>query len=225
MARIRAIKPGFFLDDELYELELSSGFPVRVAWAGLWCQADKEGRFKWQPRRLKNLILPYDEVDFSDVLDALKGAGFLMKYEAGGEMYGAVPNWLKHQRPHHKESASTIPPPTTGYSLPDPGFARGRDGAGTVPTPERASADPLGSGVLGSGSGSPLTPRKRRDPLLRRFLRGGSPPDGHLSWSAFFGSMAQSLNISAEAATERWILERGGQEAVDAARSLGLVAA
>ncbi len=58
MARIRTIKPEFFLHDELFELEKETGLPVRLAFIGLWTQCDREGRFKWRPLRLKAAILP-----------------------------------------------------------------------------------------------------------------------------------------------------------------------
>ena len=51
----------------------------------------------------------------------------------------------------------------------------------------------------------PPNPLKRGNPLLRRLKRGGSAPDGHQSWDAFFGSLAQAQNCSAETARARWV--------------------
>jgi len=85
-ARIRTIKPDFFLDEELYDLEASSGVPIRVAFAGLWTQADREGRFEWRPRSLKSVILPFDNVDFEKVLVALDREGFIRSYELRPEV-------------------------------------------------------------------------------------------------------------------------------------------
>lgn len=78
--RIRTIKPEFFLHVGLFQAEKESGLPLRVAFAGLWGAADREGRFKWEPMKLKVQILPYDDVDFSRVLDALSTRGFLVRY-------------------------------------------------------------------------------------------------------------------------------------------------
>jgi hypothetical protein len=64
MARIRTIKPEFFRHADLYEAEKETGLPLRLAFAGLWTAADREGRFKWRPRELKLDCLPHDEVDF-----------------------------------------------------------------------------------------------------------------------------------------------------------------
>ena len=109
MSRIRTIKPEFFSHEALYEVERTSGLPVRLAFAGLWTQADRDGKFQWRPQRLKLAILPYDPVDFDEVLGALVTAGVVVKYEIDGVIYGAIPSWHKHQRPHHKEPPSDIP--------------------------------------------------------------------------------------------------------------------
>lgn len=61
--RIRTIKPEFFNHEAIFELEKSTKLPLRLAYIGLWCAADREGRFKWEPRRLGVQIMPYDGVD------------------------------------------------------------------------------------------------------------------------------------------------------------------
>ena len=58
MARIRTIKPEFFRHEALFEAEQATGLPLRVAYAGLFTAADREGRFKWSPRSLKLDCLP-----------------------------------------------------------------------------------------------------------------------------------------------------------------------
>lgn len=111
MARIRTIKPAFFRDYDLFILERESGLPVRVAFAGLWTAADREGLFTWTPRELKLDCLPHDDVNFSDVLDALERGGFIRRYEVSGRAYGCVRSWHKHQRPRNDEEASRLPAP------------------------------------------------------------------------------------------------------------------
>ena len=73
--------------------------------------ADREGRFRWQPRILKLDILPFDEVDFSLVLDTLANHEWIEKYTVEGEVYGVIPKFLAHQRPNTREAASILPPP------------------------------------------------------------------------------------------------------------------
>lgn len=111
MARIRSIKPEFFKHDALFDAEIEESLPLRLAFAGLWCVCDREGRFKWRPKQLKIDILPYDDIDFSRVLDALMTRGFIEKYENSGAFYGYVPSWSDHQVINNRESDSTLPNP------------------------------------------------------------------------------------------------------------------
>lgn len=111
MARIRTVKPELFKHEDLYDLEASTGLPIRVAFIGLFTCCDKQGRFKWRPRTLKLDVLPHDEVDFSRVLDALGTRGFVRKYEVDGEEYGVIPTFSKHQVINNRESESEIPEP------------------------------------------------------------------------------------------------------------------
>lgn len=121
MARIRTIKPEFFKHEELYEAEKETKFPLRLAFAGLWCSCDREGRFKWRPNSLKLDILPYDNCEFSRVLDALATRGFIVEYESDtGERYGFVPSFLAHQVINNRESQSQLPCPFDASSTRDP---------------------------------------------------------------------------------------------------------
>lgn len=112
MARIRTIKPDFFRHAGLYDAEQETGLPLRVAFAGLWTAADREGRFQWRPRELKLDCLPFDEVDFARVLDALRTRGHVVKYAIDGQEYGVIPSWHQHQVINNREAQSVIPAPT-----------------------------------------------------------------------------------------------------------------
>jgi hypothetical protein len=113
MPRIRSLKPDFFLDEDLAELSLW----VRVLYEGLWCHADKEGRLKDRPQKLKAVIFPYDKYDVEDGLKRLavpkvhspKHLPFIVRYEVNGERYIQILSWDNHQSPHHTEKDSTIP--------------------------------------------------------------------------------------------------------------------
>ena len=77
----------------------------------------------------------------------------------------------------------------------------------TSVTPSRqATSD--GREGKGKEEKKPPNPRKRGDLLLRRFKRGGSAPEGHLTWDAFFASEAMSQNVSADVARDRWVAGR-----------------
>ena len=109
--RIRTIKPEFFLHEALFELEIETQLPVRLAFIGLWCAADREGRFKWEPRKLGIQILPYDSIDFSRVLDALSSRGFILKYASTSGEIGLIPSFPRHQIINNREKLSELPAP------------------------------------------------------------------------------------------------------------------
>ena len=110
--RIRTIKPEFFLHDSLFDAESESKLPLRVAYIGLWCAADREGRFRWEPRRLGAAILPYDCIDFSRVLDALSTRGFIERHASEGVDFGVIPSFKRHQIINNRETPSNLPEPS-----------------------------------------------------------------------------------------------------------------
>jgi len=110
MARTRNIKPAFFDNDVLGDLEPLT----RLLFIGLWCIADREGRLEDRPRKIKKALLGYDDVtveEASGMLQQLADSGFIIRYQANEEDYIQIVNFSKHQNPHMKEKASEIPPP------------------------------------------------------------------------------------------------------------------
>jgi len=106
VARARNIKPGFFLNDLLAEIE-----PLgRLLFAGLWTIADREGRLEDRPKKIKAAVLPYDDCDVDHLLNELSKRDFIIRYEVNGEKYIQIVKWEKHQNPHYKEVKSEIPP-------------------------------------------------------------------------------------------------------------------
>lgn len=114
MARSRNIKPGFFTNDSLGELHPLA----RILFAGLWCHADREGRLRDRPNKIKAEVLPYDKCDCDKLLSDLGGAGFILRYIVDEERYIQCVNFDKHQNPHVKEQASTIPAPDKPSASP-----------------------------------------------------------------------------------------------------------
>lgn len=117
MARIRTVKPEFFTNHKLFKAEKDFKLPLRVSFAGLWCHADREGRFKWIPEELKIGILPYDNIDFSRVLDALWTRGYIEKYTCFDEFFGWIPSFLEHQVVNNRERESNLPIPNENNTL------------------------------------------------------------------------------------------------------------
>lgn len=121
MPRIRTVKPEFFKHEDLYIAEFEEKLPLRLAFIGLWCIADREGRFKWRPNQIKIDVLPYDDCDFSRVLDALATRGFVVQYECeNGVLYGYIPSFVNHQVINNRESQSLIPSPFDACTTRDP---------------------------------------------------------------------------------------------------------
>ncbi len=105
MARSRNIKPGFFTNDKLAELNPLA----RILFIGLWCLADCEGRLLDRPNKIKAELLPYDKCDCEKLLSGLAISGFIVRYVVDGIKYIECVNFLKHQHPHPNEKASDIP--------------------------------------------------------------------------------------------------------------------
>jgi len=131
LARARNIKPGFFLNDELAEIE-----PLgRLLFIGLWSIADREGRLEDRVKKIKAAVLPYDNCNIDKLLQALQGKGFIIRYEVDGEGYIQVVNFQKHQNPHMREQASIIPAPDLHH-------------ASTMQAPEKHGTSPADSPSL-----------------------------------------------------------------------------
>jgi len=124
LARIRYLKPDFFKDEDIAELP----FETRLVFAGLWCQADREGRLEDRPKRLKVEIMPYDDIDIEKQLQLLANSKknsnrpFIVRYEINGEKYIQILNFSKHQKFHSTEKESEIPP----YNPPLKGKGKGK---------------------------------------------------------------------------------------------------
>ncbi len=105
MARSRNIKPGFFTNEDLVELD----FATRLLFAGLWTVADRDGRLQDRPKKIKIDVFPADNLDIDAMLSALHNGKFIVRYEVDGGKFIQISNWTKHQNPHHTEKASEIP--------------------------------------------------------------------------------------------------------------------
>jgi hypothetical protein len=128
MARQRNIAPGFFRNEDLGECSPLA----RLLFAGLWCWADRLGRVEDRPKRLRAEILPYDSADGEALVAELTEHGFLRRYEAAGARVLQIVNFNRYQKPHPRESPSTLPDengltedPTQGAPKVDPGLAEG----------------------------------------------------------------------------------------------------
>ena len=105
MARSRNVKPGFFFNTDLADIE-----PLgRLLFIGLWTIADRDGRLVDEVRWIKAQTLPYDECDVDALLNKLAEKNFLIRYEVKGNRYMQILNFAKHQNPHRDEKSKEIP--------------------------------------------------------------------------------------------------------------------
>ena len=126
MARARNIKPSFFINEELVELP----FATRLLFIGLWTIADREGRLEDKPKKIKMALFPADDLDVNNALNELHKSGFIQRYSINEVQYIHILAFSKHQNPHVKEPASTIPAPckpgasiSVARLIPDSGFS------------------------------------------------------------------------------------------------------
>lgn len=131
MARARNIKPGFFTNDLLAEID-----PLgRILFAGIWTIADRAGRLLDRPKKIKAEVLPFDNCDIEALLSDLAKHRFITRYEVDSVRYLQVENWDKHQNPHIKEAESTIPEPC-------------KHSSSTIQTPCEAQPKPERAGLI-----------------------------------------------------------------------------
>lgn len=109
MARIRCIKPELPQSESMGRVSREA----RLCFMLLWTLADDEGRLRGNSRMLASLLYPYDS-DASELMpswiDDLEREGCIQPYEANGNSYVQICNWLKHQKIDHP-SKSKIPAP------------------------------------------------------------------------------------------------------------------
>lgn len=129
----------------------------RGPWAGLIFErlilwADDDGRLVCEPKIVKSRCLPWHNRSSTKIrgdLDAMNVAGLLTIYEENGKLYGAFPNWRKHQ-PKQKDdryAPSELPaPPSSLGTDPEPNGNQ----AGTKSEPTRRLPSPSPSILSGS---------------------------------------------------------------------------
>jgi len=94
MARTRNLKPGFFANEQLGDCDPLA----RLLFAGLWTIADREGRLQDKPKKIKAMLLPYDDCDVDALLDQLArpdafGESLVVRYVVDGVPYPAIPTF------------------------------------------------------------------------------------------------------------------------------------
>ncbi|CAI9119564.1 hypothetical protein [Brytella acorum] len=112
MARIRSIHPGLYTDEAFATVSIAA----RMLIIGIWNHADDGGGFEWKPLSLKMRIFPADNVDVAALLEELRAADIVKKYDVEGRSYGAVRNFGRWQRPKKPDRFCPMPPSVREYA-------------------------------------------------------------------------------------------------------------
>lgn len=111
MARIRTLKPQFFLSETLASLPHRD---ARLTFAGLWTHCDDEGRCIDNPRLIKGALWMLDDDVTPEVVDDhltwLEERALILRYRVAGKRLVQVTNWREHQ-PINRPTPSKLPPP------------------------------------------------------------------------------------------------------------------
>lgn len=179
MARARNLKPSFFTNDILAEIA-----PLgRILFQGLWCLADRAGRLEDRPKKIKAEVLPYDECDADAFLSELHEKGFILRYEMDGTRFIQVLAFTKHQNPHVKEAASSIPAPYE-HSACTVQEEKIPEQAGLIPDSPLPIPSPAPPGVLDHvwdewhkhrGKQTPVSIQRQRNKLAELQVLGNDP--------------------------------------------------
>lgn len=94
MARIRSIKPEYWTDEKIVELD----FAERLLFIGLWNFADDQGYLDYSPKRIKMQIFPGDNVDVVEGLKKLHEASLIEAFDGPKGVVLWITHWKKHQR-------------------------------------------------------------------------------------------------------------------------------
>lgn len=116
MARIRTVKPEFWVSEQVAECSPNA----RLTFVGLWNFCDDNGVHPAKPKTLKAELYPMDDFTPGQVaewMEELIGAGLVMAFHDADarETYWHVTGWSRHQkidRPSYKYPA----PPTNSES-------------------------------------------------------------------------------------------------------------
>jgi hypothetical protein len=147
MARKRSIKPEFFDDETLANIDLAA----RLLYIGLWTQMDGQSLILASTRFIKSKVFPHDEFTIAQIdawLDALVAHRRLIKFHWEGKDLYYCPTLKKHCRIYEDEKKNFNVPEEFLHSL--------LDSTPLQPTPAQKRADPRGklTASVGRGRGS-----------------------------------------------------------------------
>ncbi len=187
MARIRSIKPEYWTDEKIVELD----FVERLLFIGLWNFADDQGYLDYSPKRIKMQIFPGDNVDVVEGLKKLHEALLIEAFDGPKGVVLWITHWKKHQRVSNPAQSrfqgvdlrkrGSIDDSSVGLESPlEPSrvLGKGREGSGregnssseiadALTDPDRDDVDRLckhlAERIIGNGSPEPTISKRWRD--------------------------------------------------------------
>jgi hypothetical protein len=163
--RIRTIKPEFWVDEKIVELDPWA----RLLFIGLWNFADDQGYIEYSPRRIKMQIFPGDSFDVSPLLQSLLEAGLVVAYQGPAGPVLHVANWSKHQKVSNAANPRFDPSELEPFNpLPDPPLEGSRAVQSPLPGKERKGKEEEGKGSTSTSeraSRADADPEPTPDPL------------------------------------------------------------
>lgn len=171
-----------------------------MAFIGLWLYADREGRMRDEVEKLKALIFPFDRVDMNKILNDLDKK-FITRYSISNKKYIQINNFKVHQRPHHTEKDSELPP------LQIATYDNKQDGSGDTEATPCLNGDTRvgkeGKGKEGNGNGQPSVDREKEIEYLFNTIwskyprkRGRAPAYRHFKKTVTSVDSWKDINIA-----------------------------
>jgi hypothetical protein len=217
VARIRSVKPEFWVDDQMVELS----FVARLLFIGLWNFVDDDGLIEYKPKRIKMQVFPSDKVSIEKELDSLISSGRLQVIESDQGPLLRVINWDRHQVINHKTNTrftgilganSGSTPGDSGSTpvvLPDHSRLNGREGKGREGTTGKLPETRLPSDWSPTAAHVELSKANRIDLMAEAdsFRLHAETHDRHAArWNAAFTSWLKKAKPgTAKVSTVDWM--------------------
>ncbi|WP_342616968.1 hypothetical protein [Rhodoferax sp. GW822-FHT02A01] len=163
MARIRSIKPEFWVSEQVAECSPNA----RLTFIGMWNFCDDRGVHPAKPKTLKAELFPMDDVTsiaIAEWVNELIAVGLVAEFEHADASYWHVTGWGKHQKidkPSYK-----YPAPETAENSDKPliPFVEDSSNASRAPPPgvDRSGVDRSGGEIAPSPKARPSSDKKPR---------------------------------------------------------------
>jgi hypothetical protein len=137
MARIRTIKPEFWVDDTMVDLD-----PVaKLLYIGLWNFVDDEGYLEFSVRRIKMMIFPGNDYDVDGALRSLLECSRIFRKDCDQGEIIFLPHFTQHQKISHPtptkftgiQDHSSVSAPESSRTIRkdrEPSALKGKEGKG-----------------------------------------------------------------------------------------------